>query len=220
MNEAGVYAGYDNKDKIDMDDIIRATMRIIFRAPEMMSDKNKKMIKEIAYHEAGHAVIAEILEPESVSIVSVKKYDGDIGGITSYYQNERYFQSKRYMENRILSLLGGKVATEIAFGDLDVGASNDISRCFRILDRFVGDYCFDGFDKFDYSNNLSDEYKARIENSIHSYIRNYYTICKSILVKNREFLDKLANALTEKETLIMEDVQKIKQTCNLVKVEF
>ena len=220
INEAGVYAGYENKEKIEMSDIIRAAMRVIYEAPEELSNEQKRFIKETAYHEAGHAVVAEVLEPESVNIVSVKKYTGDIGGITSYHQDEDYFHSKKYMENRVLSLLAGKAATELVYGDVDVGANNDIHRARDIVERFVDNYCSYGFDRFEFQHNHSNDLMVRRESLIFSEMDRYYQMTKKLLIQNREFLDKLVNALVEKETLVTEEVQKIKKSCKIVELNF
>ena len=75
INGAGVYAGFSGKEKIDMDDIIKSCMRIIFNAPEMI-DATDEDLELTAYHKAGHTVVAEVLEPDSVNIVSVLKYGG------------------------------------------------------------------------------------------------------------------------------------------------
>ena len=205
INEAGIYAGYENKGKIEMDDIIRATMRIIFNAPEELSNEQKHYIKETAYHEAGHAVVAEVLEPKSVNIVSVKKYSGDVGGITSYNQDEDYFCAKKYMENRVISLLAGKAATELVYGVVDVGTISDIRRARDVVERFVDDYCSYGFDKFEFQQGHSNELRSRRENLIFSEMERYYQLAKKLLIQNREFLDKLANALVDKETLVTEE---------------
>ena len=220
INEAGVYAGYENKKMIDMSDIIRAAMRVIYDAPEVLSVEQKNFIKETAYHEAGHSVVAEVLEPESVNIVSVKKYAGDVGGITSYYQDENYFCTKKYMENRVISLLAGKAATELVYGLVDVGTISDIRRARTIVTRFVDDYCSYGFDKFEFEHEHSNELRSRRENLIFSEMERYYQLAKKLLIQNREFLDKLANALVEKETLITEDVQAIKNTCKIIEFNF
>ena len=221
INEAGIYAGFESREYIEMNDIIRASMRVIFRAPEVLSNEEQKYIKEIAYHEAGHAVIAEVFEPQSVNIVSVKKYSGDIGGVTSYYQDEGYFFDKKYMENRVVSLLAGKAATEIVFGKVDIGASEDIHRALRITERFVDDYCSYSFDCRELAAlGQSDELLARREKRVYGEIDRYYQMAKKMLIQNREFLDKLANELVEKETLITEDVQRIKESCKIVDFNF
>ena len=220
INEAGVYAGFDNKEKIEMSDIIRATMRVLYEAPESLSIDERHHIKEIAYHEAGHAVVAEVLEPESVNIVSVKRYDGNIGGVTSYYPDEEYWWSKKYMENRVLSLLAGKSATELVYGVVDTGANNDVKRAFHIVERFVDDYCSYDFDNFEYHYRPSDAFQDRKGKKMASEISRYYQMTKKILADNREFLDKLANALTEKETMTTEEVQAIKKSCKIVNFNF
>lgn len=63
INEAGVYAGFEGKESIDMEDIVKACLRIIFKAPESKKDDDLEIRSGTAYHEAGHAVIAELLEP-------------------------------------------------------------------------------------------------------------------------------------------------------------
>ena len=96
----------------------------------------------------GHTVLAEILAPKSVNIVSVCKHDGDIGGVTSQSLADNYWYSKEEMEDRIIMLLGGRAATEIMFGRVDTGSRGDISRAVDILKRFITDYSSYGFDKW------------------------------------------------------------------------
>lgn len=220
INEAGIYAGFENRDKIDMNDIIRATMRVLFDAPELLSNEIKTHLEEVAYHEAGHSVVAEILEPGSVNIVSIKRYSGDTGGVTSFYQKQDYFYSKKRMENRVICMLAGKAATELMFGVIDVGAKNDTERAIKIIERFVGDFCAYGFNNFEYRYSLSNEFYTKREGLIFNECERYYQMAKKILVDNREFLDKLAKALVGNETLISQDVQKIKESCKIVNFNF
>ena len=214
-NEAGIYAGFANKEVIDMDDIIRACVRVIFDAPESMTDLNDKNIESTAYHEAGHALIAEILEPNSVSIVSVRKTTGDVGGITSFQLADTYWHNKELMENRVMALLGGKAATEVKFASVDVGSNSDLHRAFRIVERFVDNYCSYGFDKFVLSRESSNEVKNRKELQIYSEMDRYYAKAKKIIVDNLEFLNKLAQELIAKETLVARDIRRIKQSCGI-----
>ncbi len=215
VNEAGIYAGFANKDIIDMDDIIKACVRVIFNAPESMTASNDKNLESTAYHEAGHAVIAEILEPNSVSIVSVRKTTGDVGGITSFQLADSYWHSKDLMENRVVALLGGKATTEVKFASVDVGANSDLHRAFRIVERFIDNYCSYGFDKFVLSREASNEVRNRKELQIYSEMDRYYAKAKKIIVDNLEFLNKLAQELIVKETLVASDVKRIKQSCGI-----
>lgn len=214
INEAGLYAGFDNKEKIEMSDIIRAIMRMLFNAPESLDDKEHKVLQEIAYHEAGHAAISEILNPDSVNIASVCRYDGNAGGVVSCYESDEMYQSKELMEHKVLSLLGGKAAIEIVFGKVDVGAANDIGRAFKLVSKFVDDFCSFGFNKSEFCFNYSTALYDRKYNEIAVEMERYYNKAKQILAKNRVFLDRLANELMEKKILTSKDIKKINKSCN------
>ena len=118
MNEAGLIAGYNDRDVISMHDIIKASLRVVFEAPESQEDKTPKQLELAAYHEAGHVLVAELLEPGSVNLVTVSNYFSHKGGVTSISNNDDYWYDIDYMENRIKMLLAGKAATDIIYGKL------------------------------------------------------------------------------------------------------
>ena len=221
VNEAGIYAASENKEKIDHSDMVRACLRVLYDAPEAEDALFSEVVeknKMTAYHEAGHIVIAEILEPESVTLASIAVYVGGIAGITSFYQTEEYFKSIKYMKNRIKVLLGGKASTELEYGEVDVGASNDLNRAFKIAARFYDEYCGFGFDSnLSYNRDVSDMQKERHNQRLAQELEKTYLEVKEILVKNRDFLEKVANKLLEKTTLMMSDIQEIKKTCKIVR---
>ena len=128
---------------------------------------------------------------------------------TDYYQDERYWDDKTYMENRVMAILGGKAATELVYGKTDVGANSDLGRAYGVVERFVDDYCSYSFDSFERGNSSSD-LAARKDARIAYDIEKYYAQTKRILVENRAFLDALAKALVEKKTLLSSDIQAIK----------
>lgn len=218
INEASILAGFAGKEKIEKDDLLRSAMCVIFGAPEIADKKPIEILKKTAYHEAGHAVIAELLEPESISLVSVLGHDGPTQGVTAYYQeDDLYFSSIEYMKNRVKSLLAGKAATEIVYGEIDVGANNDIHRAIDITERFVDHYCGFGFDKFEFQNKSSNDLLSRKETILFSELEKYYQEVKKMLISNREFLDKVAQQLVIKETLTCKDLKEIKATCKVIK---
>ena len=216
VNEAGIYAGFNNKESIDMDDIIRACMRVIFDAPESMSITDGKVLEATAYHEAGHTVIAEILDPGSVNLVSVRKTTGDVAGITSSKLADTYWINKSLMENRVICLLGGRAATEIKYGNVDVGTHSDLRRAFSIVERFVDNYCSYGFDKYMSSpRDASNDLRRVNEIQVSHDMERFYAQAKKIIVDNIEFLHKLAQELILKETLRQKDIKAIRESCNL-----
>lgn len=209
INEAGIIAGFDGRKKIEMDDMVRACLRIIFDAPEDISQYSPAAQKRIAYHEAGHAVISEVLEEGSINLISVCTHGGRKGGVASSAMSPDYFTSVKYMENRVMLLLGGRAATEIVFGEIDAGTGSDLHRAFDIVSRLVDDYACRGFAQYagrDSGIRLTDQR----DSGVMLEMERYYLRAKKILIENRAFLDALANALFEKRTLLGSEVRKIK----------
>ena len=216
VNEAGIYAAFANKEKIEMQDVVAAALKIIYKVPESMKKLNHEVLRSTAIHEAGHALVTEILEPGSVSIVSIRQNTGDVGGITAYARdNDLYLCSYKMMQDRLMSALAGRAATEICLGVVDTGARSDLDTAFLLGRRFITHFASNGFYFFlDHygSQEKDDEAMKRVAD----LIQNCYLKVKEIVAKNREFLDKLVDALLEKETLLTDDIQAIKQTCTIV----
>ena len=211
INEAGIYAGFEGKKSIEMDDIVKACLRIIFHAPEVISP-DMDYLKEVAYHEAGRTVVQEILEPGSINLVSVASHSGDIGGITSYNNNKNYFKDINFMQNRVRCVLGGKAATELVFGTTDTGANHDLHRAYDIVERFVDNYCSLDFSMF-IRQDSGPEIADRKDVAIGVEMGRFFAETKKILIDNREFLDKLAETLIEKRTLLQKDIAAIRESC-------
>lgn len=210
INTAGQYAGYEEKEYIDMDDITRACLRVIYNAPESSAPHNKTVLKRIAYHEAGHTVAAEMLESGSVDLVTVRKNTGMTGGLTCYHLPDDYWVSKEHMENRVIAILAGKAATEIVFGETDTGANNDLHRAFDIVTRFADDYCAYGFGYWEDRSSSLDR-REKKEERITADMERYYAEAKKLILENRKFLDNLAKKLQEKDTLVYSEIREIKK---------
>lgn len=207
INEAGLIAGFNNKDIITMDDIIKASLRVIYDSPENFDNKTELQLKIAAYHEAGHTLVAEVLEPGSINLVSIANYFGKTGGITSQTNNDDYWCSFDKMENKVKVLLAGKAATELVFNAIDTGASSDISRAKRILTRFQDEY---GVDDFNVAvDNSSEIIKSRYELWKNIKLNDYYRETKTIIFNNKDKLEMIANKLINNKTIIRKDIQKI-----------
>jgi cell division protease FtsH len=208
VNQAGAYAAFDGRDRVEMKDMIKAILRIVFDAPEK-SNASEKSLPLIACHEAAHALIAELLEPDSVDLVTILSHDSDAAGVTSLYRDENYFHSKRLMEIRVMCLLAGKAATELCFGAVDTGTISDLRRAFAIVQRFVDDYCSFGFDKFVFTETVSNDLLSRRDTQVASEMDRYYAQVRQILVENRGKLDMLTARLLDKKILLGDEVQEI-----------
>lgn len=209
INEAGIYAGFDGRDKIEQKDILKACMRMIFDAPETVETIDRKYVRNIAVHEAGHAVVSEILEPGSVSLVSVCRYYGATEGVTVIRKPDDYKISKTAQEHEVAWRLGGKVATEMVFGLVDLGCNSDLHRAFDLVTEFVDNYCSYGFDAFE-GNNSSGYLLEKRDRMVAEEMDRYYRRAKQIIAENRTFLDMLTQELVEKKTITQKDIKSIR----------
>ncbi|MBP3201258.1 MAG: AAA family ATPase [Lachnospiraceae bacterium] len=211
INEAGIRATYKGKEKIDMDDILHACLRVIYKAPECLENAIYDYVRSKAYHEAGHAVIKEILEPGTVNIVTVLKCEGDIGGITSSSQDKNYYNDIDFMDNKILMLLGGKAAIELKYGKIDTGCSSDIDRAFYIIERTAKDFA--GYNFMCYNEFLKENgwAKKNREQIMAFKMEEYYSKAKRILVENNDFLEKMTDLLVEKKIITYLDIIELKK---------
>ena len=208
INQAGSFAVFDGSQQVGMKDMIKAILRIIFKAPEKTGE-TKAGLQHVAYHEAGHALMAELLESGSVNLVTILAHETNITGLTSYYRDDEYFFSKHLMENRVMCLLAGKAATEIRYGVVDTGSIPDLRRAFDIVSRFVVDYCSYGFDQFVYKGVSSNGVLDRRDTRVAAEVANYYNKTRQLLMENRDKLEALACKLLEEKTLLGSQVQEV-----------
>jgi len=213
VNQAGIYAGFAGKDHIDEEDMIRACLKVIYDRPESNGYSSEVFSTRVGIHEAGHAVVAELLEPDTVTLISIggQNDSGQAAGLTIFKQADDYWIDKDFMEHRVISLLAGKAATEIVTGKVDVGASSDIQRAQRVIARFIDDYSSYDFSDF-YTNSSGPQLADRKDAKIGLELARYYQIAKKMLIDNREFLDKVYKELCEKKYLRRKDIVRIKES--------
>lgn len=141
LNEAALVAARSNKKVIDMEDIDEATDRVIAgpaKKSRVISEKEKNIV---AYHEAGHTVIGMTLENADIVHKVTIVPRGQAGGYAvTLPKEDRYFMTKPELIDRIIGLLGGRVAEEITFGEVSTGASNDFQRVTEIARRMVTEF--------------------------------------------------------------------------------
>ena len=211
-NQAGIYAGFKNKKSIGMDELLRAALELKYDANIEDLDKDSDYDINTAYHEAGHALIGELLQPGSVAFITVTNNDGNVDGFTIFSENDNYFSDIKFMKNRVKSLLGGKAASEIVFNTCDVGTNSDLRRAYDIVSRFVDNYCMLDFDSWirDSGEN-SERVKDNKDQNINRLMKEYYNEVKGLLINNKDKLDTLANELMKKKILFKDEINDI---CN------
>ena len=209
-NQAGIYAGYKNNERITMEDLLISSLEWAYDTNIDELNKDDKYSINIAYHEAGHALVGELLQSGSVSFITTLKTNSDKKGMTKLHYNDNYFYDITFMENRIKTLLGGKAATELIFKKCDVGCNSDLHRVYDIARRFVDDYCEFGFNSWFYSHSeTSEKVKQLKDDTTNKLITDFYNEVKELLILNKSKLDNLAQNLNEKKILFQDEIQEI-----------
>ena len=219
LNEAAIIATNKNHDAINNNDIEDAVKKVtvgLEKHNRVVSEKDKKLT---AYHEAGHAVVSRYLETQKdikeVSIIP----RGVAGGYTMYKTNEdKFYVSKTEMEEKLISLLGGRAAEKVALNDISTGASNDIEVAMKIARDMVTVYGMSdkigpmsiNLEKDPYQmqllgNNLEDE----IGKEVKTILEDAYEKAQRLLIINRDKLDAVASVLLEKEVINEQEFEEI-----------
>lgn len=212
VNSAAMKAAFNRQEKITMQNIVDACLDLTFEAPESDTPLPEEMRKRIAYHEAGHAIAAEILAPGTVSIASIRKTEGGDYGFVRYSRNDDMEATDSYYyENCLKVSLAGKAASEIVFGESDMGAESDIRGAYRRAEQLVDYRCMYGFQNWitDDHDSFASENRNRVMAMVME--KNYLEV-KKVLAEHRDLLDKMAAELMNRTTLLYTDIQKI--CCN------
>ena len=207
-----------NQKFITMQDLKDAEIKVI-AGPEKKSRVIPQHERELtAYHEAGHAVVMHALpDQDPVTQITIVPR-GQAGGMTiSLPEEDRSYLSRRYMEDQIVGLLGGRVAEKLCLGDISTGASNDIQRASQIARKMVATYgmsdkigtvAFEsGHDEvfigrtMTQGRSYSEAVAAQIDQEVQRLVADAYDRCERILNDNRDKLEAVASYLLEHETM-------------------
>jgi cell division protease FtsH len=218
MNEAALLSARRNKKKIEMPELEEAITRVV-AGPEkksrIMTERERRLV---AYHEAGHAVVAQLLpHVDPVHEVSIVPR-GRAGGYTMILPKEdRFFMGKSELLDQVTHLLGGRASEELVLNEVSTGAYNDLERATEIARRMVMEYgmsetigpmtlghkqeeVFLGRD-LARGRNYSEEVAASIDKEVRNIIDKCYQKAKTLLSENINKLHKVAQALLEREKL-------------------
>ncbi len=218
VNEGALLAARKGHPYISMADLKEAEIKVI-AGPEKRSRVIPPHERELtAYHEAGHAVVMHALpDHDPVNQITIVPR-GQAGGMTiSLPEEDRSYLSKRYMEDQIVALLGGRVAEKLCLGDISTGASNDIQRASQIARKMVASYGMSeklgtvsfesGHDEvfigrtMTQGRSYSEAVAAQIDREVQRVVGNAYDRCEEILKEQRQALDTVAQYLLEHETM-------------------
>ncbi|MEN6617302.1 MAG: ATP-dependent zinc metalloprotease FtsH [Syntrophorhabdus sp.] len=227
INEAALLAARKGKSSVTMEEFEEAIDRVVAGLEKKKKVMSKKEKVIVAYHETGHALMAEFLDTtDPVHKISIIPRGISALGYTMQLPTEdRYLMTKTELIDRMCVLLGGRIAEEIIFNEISTGAQNDLARATDIAKSMVKQYGMSdklGHMTFEQerkplfldipgagAKEYSEETAREIDNEVRAIIEHSYTKVKGILGTNREVLEFVAKTLLDKESIEGDDLRKM-----------
>jgi cell division protease FtsH len=226
VNEAALLAARSGGDKVTMEHLDQAKDKV------MMGAERRSMIitpkeKEItAYHEAGHALVAIMLPgTDPIHKVTIIPRGRALGLTQQLPLEDKYTHSKEYLINRICILLGGRAAESIVFNDITTGAGNDIEQATTLARKMVCEWGMsENMGPLTYGKkeeqiflgreiaqhrDFSESTAVLIDKEVRDLVESASDTARKILSGNLQVLHDMANALLEKETIVLEDIKDL-----------
>ncbi len=226
INEAALMAAREDAKKIDKDMLDRAKDKILMGAERrsmVITDKEKEVT---AYHEAGHALMARLLpDTDPIHKVTIIPRGRALGLTMQLPTEERYTHSKTFLEHTLCILFGGRIAERIIFNEITTGAGNDLQRATDMARRMVCEWgmseelgaltygkkeeqIFLGREIAQHRD-FSEDTARKIDEAVKKIIQTAIELTISILTEHRDVLTRMADELLEKETIVLEDIERI-----------
>ena len=227
VNEAALLAARKGKDYVEMEDFEEAIDRVVGgleKKNRVMNDKEKRIV---AFHESGHAIVAESL-PNADPVHKVSIIPRGIAALGYTLQlptEDRYLMTKSELLDGLAVMLGGRVAEELMLSDVSTGAHNDLQRSTDIARKMVKDFGMSsklGLVTFDHepspyflpspsfgTKEYSEITAKDIDDEVKAIVDSSYRKVKEVLSRKKFVLEKLANMLLEEETVEGENLRKM-----------
>ncbi|MBU4354457.1 MAG: ATP-dependent zinc metalloprotease FtsH [Proteobacteria bacterium] len=228
VNEAALLAARRNKESVEMDDFEAAIDRVVAGLEKRNRVMNPKEKEIVAYHETGHALVAEALPTtDRVHRVSIiPRGIGALGYTMQLPTEDRYLMTKTELEDRMAVMMGGRVAEELIFNEISTGAQNDLYRATDVARAMVREYGMSerlGPITFERerrplfldamlppgSKDYSETTALEIDQEVAALVSRAHQRAREVLEKQREVLAKAAKILLEKEVLEGDELREI-----------
>lgn len=224
INEAAINAVQHGREYVTQKDLFDAVEQVLVGKEKKDRIMSKEERKIVSYHEVGHALISALQKnSEPVQkITIVPRTMGALGYVMHVPEEEKYLQTEAELHDRLVSLLGGRAAEEIVFGNVTTGAANDIEQATNMVTNMITRF---GMSKrfglmglatveSEYLGGgarltCSDRTAADVDTEIMETLKQCYEEAKELLAGNRDVMDKLAAHLIEKETISGKEFMKI-----------
>lgn len=215
VNEAALHASKkEDQHIVTVEDFEEARDKMLLgkeSKTKLLTEEDKR---ETAYHEAGHALVRLLLPIHCDPLFKISIIPRGMAlGVTHYLpEREKYTTTKDEMLAEVQSCLGGRAAEELVFNKLTTGAYSDFKKATEIVKRMV---CFYGMSEklgpviYSKEGEYSQKTSEKIDEEIHSILDEMYKKAMKLLIDNRDKLDKLSEALLEKETMFAAEIYEL-----------
>jgi len=226
VNEAALMAARTGAKKIDTSMIDKAKDKIMMGAERrsmIITDAEKEVT---AYHEAGHALVARLLsDTDPIHKVTIIPRGRALGVTMQLPKDERYTHSKKFLENTLCILFGGRVAEKLIFNEITTGAGNDIERASDLARKMVcawgmseelGPLTFGKKEEqiflgreISQHRDFSEDTARKIDGEVQKIILTANATVTRLLTDNMDVLKRMAEELLENETIVLDDIERI-----------
>ena len=220
-NEAALIAARKNKNAVEKQDFLDAIDRIVGGLENRSKVIKSSERKAIAYHEAGHATASWLLQHAHPLLKVTIVPRGKALGAAWYLPQERQITTKEQLLDQMCSILGGRAAEELVFGQISTGAQNDLERAtkqayamvtiFGMSDKIGNLSYYDSTGQSDYSftKPYSEKTAELIDTEVKNLVETAYARAKQILSEHREQHRQVAELLIEREVIFSDDLERI-----------
>ncbi len=227
INEAALLAARKNKELVEMSDFDEAIDRVVGGLQKKNRVMNAQEKEIVAFHESGHAIVAESVEhADPVAKISIIPRGISALGYTQQQPTEdRYLMTRPELLDRLAVLLGGRVAEELVFGEISTGAQNDLQRATDIARSMVAEYGMSDrlglvtYERprqpmflpgnFTSQKTYSEEKAAQIDEEVARVVEKAHQRVQGILSGQRKVLDDLAHLLSQKEIVLGPELREM-----------
>lgn len=209
-NEAALKAIKDKSKKINLDNFEFAIEKIAAGLEIKHSTVSEKEKRIVAYHEAGHAVVAKILNIDKVQKISIIPRDKALGYVLKFPTEDKFLYTKKELCDKVIVLLAGRASEEIFMGEVSTGASNDIKESTNIIYEIICNY---GMGKNTQNTCIDDRlfkyYLESIKDEAAQMAKDAYDSALTLIRENDDIVKKIAEYLIKNETMSADELDEI-----------
>ncbi|HUK12752.1 MAG TPA: ATP-dependent zinc metalloprotease FtsH [Thermoanaerobaculaceae bacterium] len=227
VNEAALYAARRDKKAVEMADFEFAKDKVMMGAERRSLALSEEEKRVVAYHEAGHALIAAVLpNADPLHKVTIIPRGLALGLTQQLPEEDRYLHARAYLQDELVVLMGGRLAEQTVFGEeaITTGAGNDLERATELARKMVCEWGMSNMGpltfgkreeaiflgkEFARHQDYSEATAVEIDSEIKRLVDAAYQRAHEVLTSNRPALDRIASALLEREVLEGEEVYKM-----------